>query len=351
MKTFVWILVILMVLGGGAAIYLHNLYNTMLEPVDPAAADNFKIVEIPRGVGSERIASILYNEGLIQNELAFRLYVRQTGTGRGFMAGSYNLNPAMSVEEIVKKLESGDVYAETLWFTIPEGFTVKEIAGRLAELGLADENKILSLSGKAPAELSDAFPMLVDATGPSIEYQLEGYLFPDTYEIYARTAEEDIIRIMLQQMEAVLDDLDYRSRIDQLDISLHELLTIASLIEREARVDHERPLVAGVIYNRLAIGQRLQIDATIQYILEEPKEFLLYVDLEIPSPYNTYLNDGLPPGPIAAPGRESIKAALNPAETDYYYYNYKYDGTGEHYFSRTYEEHLANVAKAEANLP
>ena len=140
------------------------------------------------------------------------------------------------------------------------------------------------------------------------------------------------------------------NRVAEMDRSLHEILTMASIVEREARVDHERPLIAGVFYNRLQIGQRLESCATIQYILGEYKEFLSYQDLEIPSPYNTYQHAGLPPGPIAAAGESSINAALYPEQSDYYYFNYKYDGSGEHFFSKTLQEHNQNVSRAEANL-
>jgi UPF0755 protein len=155
---------------------------------------------------------------------------------------------------------------------------------------------------------------------------------------------------MLSRLEQIVTAEDLR-RIDQLNSSLHEILTIAAMVEREGRVDHERPLIAGIIYNRLEIGMLLQIDATIQYALGETKEFLTFKDLEIESPYNTYLFGGLPPGPIAAPGAASINAALYPEASDYLFYNYKYDGSGEHFFSHNLQEHLENVAKAEANLP
>ncbi|MBW6464734.1 MAG: endolytic transglycosylase MltG [Firmicutes bacterium] len=351
MKTIIWILIILLVLTAGGAIALFSVYNDMLEPVNPDAPESFRLVEIPQGANTEAIGELLFNEGLIQNKLAFRFYVRQRNLGQGFIAGLYNLSPTMDMEEIIAKIQSGEVYSETVWFTIPEGFTVEQIAARLDEAGLVSMESFLAICRNPSPGLLESFSFLKEVENPDIEFLLEGYLFPDTYEVYSNATEEDIISIMLNRLELILHELDYSSRMPSLNLSLHELLTIAALIEREARVDHERSTVASVIYNRLAIGMRLQIDATIQYILEEPKEFLLYADLEIPSPYNTYLNNGLPPGPIAAPGKESIDAALNPDSTDYFYYNYKYDGTGEHYFSRTLEEHNQNVTRAEANLP
>ncbi len=351
MKVAIWVIVILLVLTAGAAIALFSVYNDLLEPVNPEASESYRLVEIPQGANTEAIGELLFDEGLIQNKLAFRFYVRQHNLGRSFIAGLYNLSPAMSMEEVIAKIQSGEVYSENVWFTIPEGFTVEQIAARLDEAGLVNIDSFLAICREPSPGLLENFSFLTEINNPDIDFLLEGYLFPDTYEIYSDASEEEIINIMLNRMEQILLELNYSSRMPELNLSLHELLTIAALIEREAKVDHERSTVASVIYNRLAIGMRLQIDATIQYLLDEPKEFLLYVDLEIPSPYNTYLNNGLPPGPIAAPGKESIAAALKPDSTDYFYYNYKYDGTGEHYFSRTLEEHNENVARAEANLP
>ena len=342
--------ILLLVIGiAGFAVFI-NYYNSMLEPVDESAVDQQVVVEIPAGASTEIIAYILESENLIRDELVFRLYVRRYNLGQGFMAGKYSLSPSMTLEQIVQKIQVGDTYSDTVWLTIPEGFTVENIAIRLDEAGLVDGDKFLELSRKASEDILEAYPMIAGSNNPDIEYQLEGYLFPDTYEVFPDAGEDYIIRMMLHRMEEILNGLDYQVIIEEMGLSLHDLLIIASLIERETRVDHERAKVASVIYNRLEIGQRLQIDATIQYILEEPKEFLLYKDLEIPSPYNTYLEDGLPPGPIASPGRASIYAALNPGQTDYFYYNYKYDGSGEHYFSKTFDEHNQNVRRAEANI-
>jgi UPF0755 protein len=350
-KVLAWIFIILLVSAAVGLYLLNSAYNDMLKPVNPEAVDVYLIIEIPQGANTEAIADILYNEGLIQNQLAFRFYVRRYDLGQGFIAGRYRLSPSFSMEQIILKIQAGEVYSETSWFTIPEGLRIEEIAARLEQNGLVNRDRFLDLARQPSPDLIETYPFLAKVNNSGITYVLEGYLFPDTYEVNPQVSEGEIITIMLRQMDFVLNSLDYSDRLAELGISLHDMLTIASLIEREARVDHERAMVASVIYNRLAINMSLQIDATIQYILDEPKEFLLYADLEIPSPYNTYLNNGLPPGPIAAPGKESVKAALNPAVSDYYYYNYKYDDTGEHYFSKTYEEHLANVAKAESNLP
>lgn len=340
------LLIILILVAAAAASYL---YNDMLKPVDPAAVEDYKLVEIPSGANTEDIANILEQENLIQNQLIFRIFTRRYNLGQGFIAGKYTLSPAMSLSEIVFKIQSGDVYTETAWFTIPEGYTVEQIAARLANEGLADKEKVLGLARNPSEKILENFPFLMEIDDPNINYLLEGYLFPDTYEVYSDAGEEEIIILMIRRLDNLINESSI-IRASELGLTLHEILTIASMVEREAVVDHERSRIAGVIYNRLAIGQLLQIDATIQYILGETKEFLTFEDLKIASPYNTYQNAGLPPGPIAAPGELSIEAALYPEETDYFFYNFKYDGTGEHFFSYTYEEHLRNVTRAEENI-
>jgi UPF0755 protein len=349
MKVLAWIFIILLISAAVGLYLLNSAYNDLLKPVSPEAVDSYRLVEIPQGASTETIADILYNEGLIQNQLAFRFYVRRYDLGQGFIAGRYRFSPSMSMEQIILKIQAGDVYTETSWFTIPEGLSIEEIAEKLEENGLVNRERFLDLARQPSPGLIEAHPFLAEIDDPRITYHLEGYLFPDTYEVYTDAGEEGIILVMLNRLAQVIDE-EEQARIKALDMTLHEVLTLASIVEREARVDHERPLIAGVFYNRLRIGQRLESCATIQYILGETKEFLTYADLELPSPYNTYQNPGLPPGPIAASGEVSIMAVLYPEESDYYYFNYKYDDSGEHYFSKTLEEHNQNVAKAEANL-
>jgi UPF0755 protein len=349
MKVLAWIFIILLITAAVGLYLLNSAYNDLLEPVSPEAVDSFSFVEIPQGANTETIADILYDEELIQNQLAFRFYVRRYDLGQGFIAGRYRFSPSMSLEQIVLKIQSGDVYTETSWFTIPEGFSIDAIAERLEQDGLVNGERFLDLARQPSQELIDSFPFLADVTDSRITYVLEGYLFPDTYEVFTDAGEEAIIRVMLNRLVQIINE-EEQARINAMGMTLHEVLTLASIVEREARVDHERPLIAGVFYNRLQIGQRLESCATIQYILGETKEFLTFADLELPSPYNTYQNAGLPPGPIAASGEASIMATLYPEESDYYFFNYKYDDSGEHYFSKTLEEHNQNVAKAEENL-
>ena len=349
-KRILVVLLVLIILAIAAFAALGSYYNAQLQPVDHEAVEDFRLVDIPAGANAATIGELLYREGLIHNQQVFQYYVRRNVLGHRFIAGTYNLSPSLSLEQIATKLTTGEVYSETIWFTIPEGFTIKDIALRLEERGLVDSNSFLAFAEQPPGSIMEEFPFLKEVNSSEVEYLLEGYLFPDTYEVSPGIGMAEIAAMMLRRLDQIITD-EAEERISELDTDLHEVLTIAAMVEREGRVDHERPLISGVIYNRLAIGMRLQIDATIQYALGETKEFLTCRDLEIDSPFNTYLHDGLPPGPIAAPGEASIMAALYPEPSDYYFYNYKYDGSGEHFFSRTLQEHNENVARAEANLP
>ncbi|MBB6049173.1 endolytic transglycosylase MltG [Armatimonas rosea] len=259
---------------------------------------------IPAGSSVSRVGQLLEQKHVIRSAAYFKKIA--TGT---ILPGVYAFSPADTPEAIYLKLHKGEVAAVKV--TIPEGFTVKKIAARLKERGfLTDETKFLAL-----------------ADG------LEGQLFPDTYAFPKNTTAKEIVAQMHAQFEKQTKALKLTP----------EALIVASLIEREAETDDDRPKIAGVIYNRLEKNMRLQIDATVQYILPEHKARLLFADLKTPSPYNTYLHAGLPPGPICSPGLPSIRAALNPEKSDYLFY-VQGEGKG-HVFARTFEEHRANIAR------
>lgn len=235
----------------------------------------------------------------------------------------------MSAREIAYAIASGKT--ATVKLTIPEGFTLRQIAERVGGTGLCTTEEFLTA----------AVPAAAGAAGiPGKPDSLEGYLFPATYVLDYGAPSEKIVAEFLRAfrervVDGMADDLARSKR------PLHEIVTIASLIEREARVEKDRPLISSVIYNRLRIGMKLQIDATVLYALGEHKDRVLYEDLRVDSPFNTYRNPGLPPHAIASPGEASLRAALNPAETDYLFYVAKPDGS--HLFTRTYEEHLQAI--------
>jgi UPF0755 protein len=318
--------------------------------LQPTEAGQEVEITIPPGTGSSGIAQLLEQNGLIRDSLVFKLYLRYRGEGHRFQAGVYLFKPGTELDDIIAKLNRGEtVKEETIRFTIPEGYTVVQMADKLEELGFASRDVFLSIA-RNEGEIVPPEPWSIP-NGAVLKERLEGYLFPDTYELRKGSTEKDMITRMLEESKRKLSTLpsDWPEKLKESGLTMHELLTVASLIEREVIVDEERPLVAGVIYRRLKLDMPLQIDATVQYALDKPKERLYHVDLQVESPYNTYLHRGLPPGPIASPGLESIRAALYPQETNYLFYVTKKDGTHTHLFAETFEEHQRNIQQSNKN--
>ena len=289
-----------------------------------------RIVEIPLGTPAGRISRMLEEQGLIRSAFIFDIMLKITNRDSQLKAGEYLLNPAMNTMEVIQKLNEGTIVTHRIM--IPEGYELKQIAAVLAREGLVDPERFLMLAQNAELVFGEQFP--VELPIPS----LEGYLFPDTYHFAKEQSEEAIIRQMVSRfVDVVISKVDLSLLDDK--YTLHEVITLASIVEKEVIYDFERPLVAAVYHNRLNIGMRLQADPTVRYVMTENRSRVLYSDLEIDSPYNTYRYDGLPPGPIASPGLKSIMAVLEPADVDYLYFVAKNDGT--HVFSRTFEEHVA----------
>jgi len=301
-----------------------------------------RVVEVPRGAGLMAIAQGLQRQGVIRDARAFCAGLKQWGLETKLQAGFYRLSPTMSAEEIAQTIASGKV--ATVRLTIPEGFTLEQIAERAAATGLCTKREFLAAARPEAVRARGFDPKQAGFDLPP--KTLEGYLFPDTYALQYDWGAGEIVDAMLAQFRrSVVQGLapDLRAR----DKPLHSIVTVASLIEREARIPQDRAPIASVIYNRLNRGMRLQLCATVLYALGHHKSRVLYRDLEVDSPYNTYRHAGLPPGPIASPGLASLKAALHPAQTDYLYYVAKRDGG--HVFSRTAEEHLAAIRLVRAD--
>jgi UPF0755 protein len=315
--------------------------NMWLKPVDtPVLSQEPILVSIPSGSSSIRIAGILKENGLIRHAQVFRYYAKYRGLDSKLKAGNYIFTYGMSINELLQELTAGNVYRPTVRVTIPEGFSLEQIAMRLAQNGLVDYDEFMDLAaGTIPASGQQTAGQ---------RYTLEGYLYPDTYEFDTNISAEAILQRMQGRLEQVLTP-ELRQRTEELGLSIHELITMASLVEREVQAPEERDIVAGVLHNRLKKEKPLELCASVIYALGEHRNELLLTDLEVDSPYNTYKNSGLPPGPIASPGKDSILAVLYPAETDYLYYVLKDDGTGTHYFGRTFAEHQANIRKARKN--
>lgn len=322
-----------------AVISIKIFVDNQLQPV---AIENIKEIQItiPKGASTSGIAKILKDSNLIKNELIFRIFAKYDEMDGKFKAGKYTLNNGMTQEEIMKKLVSGGIAKDSIIFTIPEGFELKQIAERLGDMGIADMKVFLELTSKV-SNFSSEFEFLKEVPE---DLSLEGYLYPDTYEIYIDASEKDIIRKMLSRFDKLYTD-EIKSKARELNLNLNQVVTLASIIEREGRAESEREIISGVFHNRLETGMMLQSCATVQYILGERKPVLSNADTLIESPYNTYINQGLPPGPIASPGIESIKAAVTPADVDYKYFVFNEDETGTHTFSVTYEEHLKAIKR------
>lgn len=325
---------------------LHRI-NSLTAPVSTSKDSQVIEINIPLRSSTAQIASILKEEGLIKNEIVFRLYSRYKGYDQKLQAGRHLLSPDMGLEELLSKLQQGVVFEEGIRFTIPEGFTLEQIAARLEDEGLFEEEAFLEACLNYPQE--NAFDFL-DEVPLDVNYILEGYLFPDTFEVRRDITPKETIEVMLRRFDNMFTE-DFRLRAAELGLSIHEVMTLASIVEKEARVGHERPIIAAVFHNRLRSPGMpfLQSCATVQYVLGEVKPVLTYQDLEVDSAYNTYLYPNLPPGPIASPGREALEAALYPADVNYLYFVYKEDGSGTHYFSTTLQEHNHHKKLAQQN--
>lgn len=338
-----------LVAGIGIGVVAYGL--KMLTPTEPG--DEPVRITIPAGSSSSRIAVILEENGLIRHQKMFGYYLRYKNEGRQFQAGTYDMYPGMEIDDIIDQLNRGDtVKIEMIRFTIQEGLTVQQIAEKLSEEGHIDAEVFLDLMHNPSAiQSSSNYLKHIPTDAPDLRVPLEGYLFPETYEMKKGSSEQEIVQRLTQELDRKLATLPvgWEAQLDELGLTFHEMMTIASMIEREVVVDAERSIVSGVIHNRIKLSMPLQIDATVQYALGEHREIVSIEDTKYESPYNTYAVQGLPPGPIAAPGIKSIRAALYPEDTEYLYYVTKKDGTHEHYFAKTYEQHQRNINLSKNN--
>ena len=296
-------------------------------------------IEIPAGATTGEIAEQLSSAGVVSNANMFRLQVRLEGVGSELKSGVYDLSTGMSYEDVTRELTEGPQYVYRS-VTIPEGFVIDQIAERLEAQAGIPAKEFLALAKSGAKEFAAERPYLSDAYGGS----LEGYLFPKTYRIREGASARSVIEMMLDQFETETADLDM-SYPESRGMGLADVVTMASMIEREVRVPKERELVSSVIYNRLAKSMPLEIDATIEYVLPGNRFRLKASDIRIDSPYNTYRNKGLPPGPIASPGLASLEAATAPAQTAYLYYVLTAKD-GSHTFAETREEFLIAKEKS-----
>lgn len=325
------VFVLLILIGCVGALW----YVNAIAPVD-ATSQEHHTVRIAPGFTVQQIADLLHERGIISSPLAFTTYVRLKGKTRSLQAGRFVLRPSMAVKQIVEVLQSGK--ADEAIITIPEGYTVRQIDGLMAQYGFSATGEILRCARECDFSSFSFLPRvggLAERGG-----KVEGYLYPDTYFV----AREDfspkffLERLLTTFRKKILEP--YEEDIKQSGRSVHELVTMASLIEEETLSDAERPLVSGILWKRYDDGRGLGVDATVRYILEKPVDTITVADLNTNSPYNTRKFRGLPPGPIANAGGKSFVAALYPRESEYWYYLHGRDG--EIHYAVTNEEHNVN---------
>lgn len=343
---------LVLMLGCSAeSLYLAWYLDSHAQALDTPAGTDATPIEftVAPGMGVSDIATALYARGLISDAELFRRYVQSRGWDTSLQAGTYTLQATMTIPEIARILAEGKV-AETN-VTVPEGKRLEEVAALVeTQAGIpAAEFLAFVRAGWRSSDLPARYEFL--AALPQ-EASLEGYLFPETYRLPQQATPYDLVSRMLELFDARVTP-ELRADFTAQGLSLHEAVTLASIVEREAVLDAERPLIASVYYNRLRAGWTLSACPTVQYALgyraDEGtwwKRVLYYSDLEIDSPYNTYRHVGLPPGPIASPGLASLRAVARPATTEYFFFMVECEKSdGSHVFARTEEEHMANFAR------
>lgn len=339
-RRFPWVAVIMIVCIAVVVLAVTQIGRNWLVP---ANANDTQIVEveIPEGTPVSTMGDILEEQGLIRSSSAFSLLVRVQGAAANLQAGVHDLSPSMTMPEIVAALQEGAEEAGMLKVTVNEGLTVDQIAEVVADSTSYSAEDFLNLMTNQEflAQLVQQYPILTDSyNNPNVRYVLEGYLFPATYDVAQGETLESLVTQMVDKTNEVLSK--YQADIDASSYSLQDIMSIASLVEKEGQTTEDRKLIAGVFYNRLEQGMPIQSDISVLYALGTHKEMVTYDDLEVDSPYNLYTNAGLPPGPMNSPSEDAIAAALEPTDNDYLYF-YANLKTGEVFYTDNYEQHQA----------
>lgn len=316
MKKLIYLLIVVIIIIGGGAGYIYHEIN---KPEKYA-----KVIEIKSDVPLKKSLSVLP----ISKNIIFKGYLKYRNEGKGIKAGYYELKGNLNMKELIDVLEEGK--DKVFRLTIPEGYSVAEIAELLEKMGKIDKDKFYKTFNEIE------FPY------PTPNGNFEGYLYPETYYIPENYDERLILRTLLREFLKKFPPENYPNKEE-----FYQKLIMASILEREAKLDKEKPLMASVFYNRIDKGMKLASDATVNFVYNYKKKRMYYKDLEIDSPYNTYKYKGLPPAPISNPSVVSVEAAYNPAKTDYLFFVAK--GDGGHFFSKTYREHLEFQRKNKEN--
>jgi UPF0755 protein len=326
-RVVLTLVVVALLAASGVALYFHSNLGAAYQGYEGAEA----FVDIPPGSGTAGIGRRLVESGVVRDALTWRLAILESGAARELKAGEYRFAGPLTPREVVAMLARGQVHVHSI--TFPEGLTIREMARHFEQRGFGTARDF-------EAAAKDA--SLVKGWDPGAP-DLEGYLFPETYALTRRTDAAALVRQMVTRFDRVFP-ASARAAATASGRSVREIVTLASLVEKETARDDERPLVAAVYRNRLKIGMGLQCDPTVIYALQKAGRYdgnLTRENMQIDSPYNTYKYAGLPPGPIASPGRASIEAALNPAAVEHLYFVSRNDGS--HVFSDSYEEHARRV--------
>lgn len=329
MKTWIVLLLFVLVMGGAAA---YSMYARVTEPFRGYEGSE-QFVDIPAGAGSRAIGDRLVAAGVVRDPWTFRIALFRSRQGRHLKAGEYRFDRAMTPAEVIAKIARGEVYVVNV--TFPEGLTAREMSRIFESHGLGSAASFVE-AARQPAAIRD-----IDQSAQD----LEGYLFPETYVVPRKTDASKLVAQMVSAFERALTP-PIREAAAARQLTIRELVTLASIVEKETAKPEERPLIAAVYANRLRRGMPLQCDPTVIYALVRAGRYdgnLRKADLNFDSPYNTYRYAGLPPGPIASPGRASLEAAAHPADADYLYFVSRNDGS--HEFARTLAEHNRNVLK------
>ncbi|MET4562502.1 UPF0755 protein [Lysinibacillus parviboronicapiens] len=345
-RKIVAIIAIVFVLVLGIVGFMgYNYVKSALKPMDPDATKTIA-VEVPIGSSLGSISALLEDKKIIKDARVFKYYAKFKNESQ-FQAGNYDLTQAMTLDELIESLKTGKVYRTPVFaMTIPEGLTLEQIGKIIEKKTPYTQKEFMELvtSGTFVQQMMANYPELVTEAvlADNIRYDLEGYLFPATYSYFEeKPSLESIVEEMIAAMNNVVKN--YSDVLTEKQMSVHQLLTFASLLEEEATAQTDRETIASVFFNRIDEGMPLQTDPTVLYALGSHKDRVLYEDLEVENAYNTYKNKGLPPGPIAGAGKTSIEASLNPSKTDYFYF--LADKEGVNHFSKTYDEHLQKVEK------
>ncbi len=321
----------------------RRAYNEELTSMTSSRGEEVE-VEIPKDASAKKIAEILHQKGLIRFERAFVKRLQSSEYRGKLQSGTFKLYKGMNTLEMMEVMSKEDEDSKIVkQLVIPEGYSIDMIAAKCQEEGICSSTDFVNAVKSVTA---NDFEYLNDVpSGVDVRYKLEGYLFPATYDITKNTTAPELVRMMLNAFEAYYT-AEMKSAALEKNMTSYDVLTIASMIEREAKLDEDRPLISSVIYNRLNKDMLLQIDSTVLYPLTDGRydvEKLKAEDLELRSSYNTYVYTGLPVGPICNPGLACINAAINPEETNYLYYYMVDEETGKHEFSETYEEHQSII--------